>query len=216
MYTIDKDTPLTTELIAKYIQDFKVTRLIDFKIAEDYYHGNQAILNKSITDASKPCNKLVCNYCADIVDNYLGYLVGLPISYVSEGDVSVLNDILTVNDVHNADSRLLENALIYGVSYSLNYINEISEQKFKVLNPKEIIPIYSNDLDSRLLYIIRFYHTDNFDSRKMSVDVYDEDSIRRYKSTNELMTLSLIDDEPHYFDEVPFIEMKMPHEQPIF
>lgn len=58
------------------------------------------------------------------------------------------------------DSEYLRQALIYGVAYEINYIDELGQQRFKVLDPREVIPVYSNDLANELLYVIRYYVAD--------------------------------------------------------
>lgn len=40
------------------------------------------------------------------------------------------------------------------------YIDEEARQRFKVLDSRECIPIYSNDLNNDLLYVIRYYVAD--------------------------------------------------------
>lgn len=51
----------------------------------------------------------------------------------------------------------MKNALIYGQAPQLCYINEKQEKRFKNLNPENVIPVYSADLDEELLYVIYYY-----------------------------------------------------------
>ena len=59
MILIDKDTVLTADLITSYIQTFNTTDRLKYQKYFDYYKGNQAIMLKTVTDTSKPCNKIV-------------------------------------------------------------------------------------------------------------------------------------------------------------
>lgn len=59
------------------------------------------------TDAGKPCNRIVTNYCYNIVQNYLGYLTGIDIAYQSDKDFEEIQNILNYNDVRTEDSEYL-------------------------------------------------------------------------------------------------------------
>ena len=107
-------------------------------------------MSKQPTDIGKPCNKIVVNYCDNIVKNYLGYLTGIPISYENDDFAEVI-DILKYNDVTAEDNELLKDALIFGRAFEINYIDEDAKQRFKVLDPRECIPIYDNTLNSDLV-----------------------------------------------------------------
>ena len=74
MFYLNKNTELTSDLLAKMISRFRLNvepRLNKYK---NYYDGFQAILKKAYADPTKPCNKTVINYCKNIVDSYYGYL----------------------------------------------------------------------------------------------------------------------------------------------
>ena len=128
------------------------------------------------TDAGKPCNRIVTNYCYNIVQNYLGYLTGIDIVYQSDKDFEEVQNILNYNDVRTEDSEYLRQALIYGVAYEINYIDELGQQRFKVLDPREVIPVYSNDLANELLYVIRYYVADTINDvqDKYLIEVYSQ------------------------------------------
>ena len=100
---------------------------------------------------------MVANYCQNITNTYQGYITGIPVSYSSEKDINDIIDILSYNDVHSEDSELLKDALIFGVGYEILWVDEDGQQRFKRLDPREVIPVYSNTLDEELLYVIRYY-----------------------------------------------------------
>lgn len=162
-------------------------------------------MNKIATDVGKPCNRIVTNYCFNIVQNYLGYLTGIDITYSSPNDFDAIQDVLNYNDVRTEDNEYLRNALIFGKSYEINYIDEEARQRFKVLDSRECIPIYSNDLNNDLLYVIRYYVADtvNNDQDEYYIEVYGNDFIRKYKSSNAFATLSLLEEKPNIYNQVP-------------
>lgn len=162
-------------------------------------------MRKVATDVGKPCNRIVTNYCYNIVQNYLGYITGIDVAYSSPNDFDAVQDILNYNDVRTEDSEYLRNALIFGRAFEINYVDEDAIQRFKVLDSRECIPIYSNDLNNDLLYVIRYYVADtvNNDQDEYYIEVYGNKFIRKYKSSNAFATLSLLEEQPNYYNQVP-------------
>lgn len=194
------------------IRLFETKVLPTLKFNRGYYDGTgQAIMRRIQEDATRPNNKIVKNYCATIVDNFNGYLTGNPITYSASDanqNVVALQDVLDSNDVVNADSEFLRTALIYGIAYELCYINEDSETKFKNISPDTAFPIFADDLDGKLLYMVTFSPIANWDDElqptRYRVSIYSESAVDTYEATNDFNTFSLLDSEPHYFDSVPF------------
>lgn len=204
MYQIDKEINLS--YISKVLQNFQLTKRIKLNKYENYYDGIQEITAKTVTDVSKPCNKTVTNYCKNIVDNYTGYLIGKDISYTSNEDIKSIQDILNYNDVSSVDAELLTNALIYGVAYEIQYIDEDGKERFKVLDSKECIPIHDSSLNENLKYVIRYYPINTIEDEKKVeyiVEVYDEFTVSKYKTAGDFASFAFIESIPHYFRQVP-------------
>lgn len=162
-------------------------------------------MNKIATDVGKPCNRIVSNYCFNIVQNYQGYITGIDISYLSQTNIDAIQDILNYNDVRTEDNELLRNALIFGKSFEINYVDEDAKQRFKVLDSRECIPVYSNDLNNDLLYVIRYYVADTINNSQDEyyIEVYGNEFIRKYKSSNAFATLLLLEEKPNVYKQVP-------------
>ena len=169
----------------------------------NYYIGNQKIMRKQASDIGKPCNRVMTNYCYNIVQNYKGYLTGIDIAYTSDQELDMVFDVLNYNDCHTVDSQLLQDALIYGVAYEIAYIDEEGEQRFKTLNPMTCFPIYDNTLNQDLKYAVRLYMDDLIEKDSYIVEVYSDKWVRTYKSTMGFKSFNLIKEEPHYFGMVP-------------
>ena len=58
MFFLNKDTPLTVELLNKMISRFTVSVKPRIQRYENYYNGIQAILQKSYSDETKPCSHI--------------------------------------------------------------------------------------------------------------------------------------------------------------
>lgn len=145
------------------------------------------------------------NYCHSIVETYNGYLTGIDVAYTSNNDIDGIQEVLNYNDVHSVDSELLRNALIAGTAYEIAYIDEEGQERFKVLDSREVIPVYDNTLNQELKYAIRFYKADLVNGDEYYVEVYDSKLIRTYRSSMGFKSFQLVKEEPHYFQQVPIV-----------
>lgn len=195
--------------MGQILQTFQTRELIKLNKYFNYYKGNQAITHKQATDIGKPCNKVMTNYCHSIVETYNGYLTGIDVAYSSAKDIDGIQDVLNFNDVHSVDSELLRTALIAGVGYEIAYIDELGEERFKVLDPREVIPVYDNTLNQELKYVIRFYQADLVSGDEYYVELYDKNRIRTYRSSMGFSSFNLVKEEIHYFQQVPIIVFEL-------
>ena len=210
MYFINNLDELTNAKIQKIIQLWRGNELMQLEKYKDYYDGKQDIQNKYVEDTTKPCNKITVNQCYRVVQSYAGYLSGIPITYTSEEDISDILEILKYNDYHKEDNQLLKDALIYGVAYELNYLDEEAKQRFVYLNPTEVIPIYKNDLERSLIAAIRMYSANDVeDTSKYFLDVYTDTEIQHYQTDFSFSTMKLISVERHYYGMVPVVDFEL-------
>lgn len=209
-FNLDKNEELTAALAGKIIRSFQTKVQPHLQESYGYYDGSgQAIMKRVAGDPTRPNNRIVKNYCSTIVDNFQGYLTGTPITYAAKGNTNIeaLQKTLSANDVVNEDSEFLRSALIYGIAYEMIYINESNDIKFKTISPESCIPVYSDDLDNKLLYMITFSPLANWDETAPTafrVSIYDSSRIYTYKATNDFNTFVLLDEQQHFFGEVPF------------
>lgn len=200
------------------INHFRLNEKPKLEKYKNYYDGIQAILNKSYVDASKPCNHTVINYCKNIADSYCGYLATPGyISYRSDNDIKDIMNILRYNDYQAEDAELLQDALIYGVAAELMYFDNLGQTRFKLISPLSCFGIYDDSLTGDLLYFVRFYKASQWDDTDLFyVDVYSDFTIKHYQTHGLGGNLELIEEEPHYFGQVPANILVMPDEKSIF
>lgn len=185
---------------------------------KDYYDGIQAILRKSYSDASKPCNKTVINYCKNIADSYCGYLAtpGF-INYRSDNDIEEVMDILRYNDYQAEDADFLLDALVYGVAAELMYIDNTGKTRFRLINPTTCFGICDDSLTGDLLYFVRMYKVNDWDdSDTYNVDVYSDYQVKHYKMNGINGQLEFISEEFHYFNQCPANIFTLADEKSIF
>lgn len=218
MFYINRDAELTTELLNKMINRFRVNvepRLAKYK---NYYDGYQAILNKTYSDASKPCNRTVINYCKNIADSYCGYLASPNyISYSSDNDITEVMNILRYNDYQAEDTNYLLDALIYGIACELMYIDSEGQIRFRLINPTQCFGIYDDSLTADLMYFVRMYKANDWDDSDLyNVDVYSDYNIKHYTMEGKNGYLHFVADEPHYFSQCPANIFVLPDEKSIY
>lgn len=218
MFYVNKETELTVELLHKMINRFHINEQPRLSRYKNYYDGLQAILNKTYTDASKPCNRTVINYCKNIVDSYCGYLATPGhISYRSDEDIEEIMEILKYNDYQAQDSDFLLDALIYGVACELMYIDNTGHTRFRLINPMNCFGIYDDSLSGDLMYFVRMYKVNDWDdSDTYNVDVYSDYDIKHYTMAGMNGYLTFVSEEPHYFSQCPANIFTLPDEKNIF
>lgn len=218
MFYVNKDTELSTGLLQKMINRFRLNVEPRLNTYKKYYDGLQAILNKRYADETKPCSRTVLNYCKNIVDNYAGYLATPGyISYQSDNDIQEIMDILRYNDYQEEDSEFLLNALIYGVAAELMYIDADGKTRFRIINPITCFGVYDDSLTGDLMYFVRMYKVNDWDeSDNYNVDVYSDNNIRHYFMAGMNGQLTFTGEEPHYFSQCPANIFTLPDEKSIF
>ena len=202
---LSKDTELTTDLLYKMLNRFNLNVLPKLQKYKNYYDGTQAILCKHYADASKPCNRVVTNYCADIVSSYSGYIASPGyISYSSDNDIEAIMDCLRYNDYQDEDSDFLGDALIYGVAAELMYTDEQGQVRFRLIEPTNCFGVYDDSLSGDLMYFVRWYKANDWDESDLyNVDVYNNFSIKHYQMHGKMGGLEFQSEEPHYFNQCP-------------
>lgn len=209
MHILNKDTPLTNDILKNCILQH-LTDSETYKYFKRYYDGSQDIFSKYTDDDTKPCNRIMTNYCYDIVTNYSGYIIGIPTVYKSDSDFTSIQDVLNYNDKNQQDTELTKQLLIYGHTYELHYIDSDGQCRYKIIPPTNMFTIHDDSLDNNILYAVRLYEIDNcsesHNTKDYYVQVYDDKNITTYKSNERYSDFTLISQEPHYYKQVPVIE----------
>lgn len=218
MFCINKDEELSILLLQKMINKFRVEVEPKLKKYKNYYDGKQAILNKNYTDASKPCSRVVTNYCQDIADAYCGYLASPNyISYNSFNDITSIMEVLNYNDYQSEDSDFLLDALKYGIAYELMYLDNEAQVRFRLINPLTAFAIFDDTLTGDLLYFVRMYKANDWnESDTYNVDVYSDYSIKHYTMAGYNGNLTFVAEEAHHFSQCPANVFSLPDEKAIF
>lgn len=205
MFYISKETELTEGLLHKFLNKFIKDVQPTLKRYKNYYDGKHDILNKSYTDESKACNRIVTNYCKVITDTYNGYICGKPVTYTSNDDIEDVQRAINYNDDNAANINWCKNALIYGVGYELQWIDNFSQVRYSQISPLNSFVIFDDTLNNDILYFIRWYKADCFNDNEIYyLQVYDKNYITTYKLNGLLGSIELTAPPVvHYFKDVP-------------
>ena len=206
------------EKIRQLLNHWQMNDRVKLQRKYDYYNGKQKILNKTYSDPSKPCNRVVTNYCRSIVSNFAGFNLGIPATYQVDDNVQYF---LRYNDYIQKDTELLTQGLVFGTAYELLYIDSDGETRFENISPLYGFDIYSSDLsDDDMSAFVRIYTEDNVDitqSNTYMVVVYTKDKITTYKTVGEFGSLEFVSEVPHSFGQVPVVAFNLnPEREGIF
>jgi len=219
MHILNKDTPLTQDILKNCLSQHLSDTILLNKF-KSYYDGKQDILNKYFEDTTKPCNKIITNYCYDIVTNYAGYIIGIPTTYKSDADITTITNVLNYNDKEQQDTELTKQLLIYGHAYELHYIDSDGQCRYKIIPPTDMFCIHDDTIDHEILYAIRLYSVDNCANSTITKDyyvqVYDSKNITTYKTNEQYSSFELVSEEQHYYKQVPVIEYTTDDDTSIF
>ena len=219
MFYLNKDIELDAALLQKMLNRFHVTVQPKLEKYKKYYDGLQKILTQQYKDKERQNSgsRTVINYCKNIVDSYCGYLATPGFISYTGNDIDVIMDILKYNDYQAEDADFLLNALVYGVSAELMFIDSEGKTRFRLINPASCFGVYDDSLTGDLMYFVRVYKTSDWDDTDAyNVDVYSDSSVKHYTMRGWNGALTFMGEEPHYFSQCPANIFYLPDEKSIF
>lgn len=111
MITLNNVDELDEKTILRIVEKHKSSVLPRLLKLERYYHTDNDINRRQMSDPTKPNNKVANAYASYITDTLVGYFVGEPISYSSndEEKLKELQMILEYNDEADENTELAKN-----------------------------------------------------------------------------------------------------------
>lgn len=184
------------EIIKMEVQEWLASqeRLL-MLIGQRYYEGDTDILGRKrmivgedgkLTEVDNLANnKLVHNFVRKLVDQKIGYLLGLPLTVqtTNEEYQKRLNEIF-----NRAFLRTLKNlgkeAINKGKAWLHVYYDQDGRLSFKKIPSEEIIPLWRDAAHTELDALIRVYEVETFDgpTKKIvtKVEFWSRDGVQRY------------------------------------
>ena len=203
-YYFPQDRILTKEIIRKFIEKDRTENARKIKL-HDYYMGKHSILERAYEDASKPNNKVVNPYANYITTLMTGYFIGEPVQYTASDEATLekFREVMEYNDEPSVNKEIAKWQSICGEGYEILYIDADGNIRFKALPAIGMIPIYNDDLEETLLYVIRYWSTFDIerDQEVNYVEVYSAVDIAKYR--DNVNGYELLDQKYHVFGQVP-------------
>ena len=204
-YYFPQDKILTTDIINKFIELDRGENARKIKMYE-YYKGQHNILRRTYDDPSKPNNRVVNPYANYITTLMTGYFIGEPVQYTSTDEKMLEQyvEILDYNDEPSVNKEIAKWQSICGEGYEITYIDADGNIRFKALPAIGIIPIYNDNLEEKLLYVIRYWQTYDIERDQMIdyIEVYSPIEITKYM-VDIGGHLTVLDQHYHVFGQVP-------------
>lgn len=189
--------------ILKLIRKFERRERRRMEEQYEYYIGKQNILKKAAKAPGKPDNRLVTNYAKNIVNNTVGYYLGKPVVYDTD-DAALMDQIDAVtkyNDDAFHNTQLGKDVSVFGRAAEILYLDSDDRIRYTKINPMNLCVGYSDDVEKRIEYAIRWYDvTDENDRETRHIEYYTEKDVSYYTYRGSLVFDRT---EPHYWGDVP-------------
>ena len=195
---------LTIKEIEKKINNFEICDRKRLNRLYEYYIGRHNILNTN-KPRGKPNNRLVINYAKNIVNNTTGYYLGVPVTYTSQDSKlsNTINSILELNDDSFHNVRIGKDLSVFGKAAEIVFIDEALNIRYKKINPMNLIPVYTDDIEKKLVCAIRWYDVFDDDRRHTRyIEQYTSNEIIYYVQQNG-GNIIFSDRKTHFFGDVP-------------
>jgi len=202
------DEDISVELIETFLGLHKSVVADRNTVLDNYYAGEQSILNRVIEDTEKPNNKPVTNFCSYITDTLTGFFVGKPPTYTSidKEYLGILTEIFNNNNEQEENHDLAEKGSIKGQGFELLYVNEDGEIFFNCLDTDTVIMVYDTTIKNDPVMAMRYYTIHNYITLVdiIKIDLYTKTHIHHYTQAEGNTVLDNI--EEHFFGIVPIVE----------
>lgn len=205
IYTLPVGTELTGELISLFIEQHSQS-ISRYDFLASYVDGDEPLMSR------KAPNKLLAinDFAGYIVGLNSAYLVGTPVQYqATEGiDIDPVLDIYKDQTISDLDSELAEDCSEYGKAYELVYSDEESNPVSVKLNVRNTFIIHDDTFLHKPMYAVTLSpiidDKGNVVDGGYNITVFSNNKISKLllKGTN----LTILEEEPHFFGEVPVIE----------
>lgn len=187
--------------LANIVYDHYNNKVGDYVHYYDLYKGKHEILNKTVSDANKPNNRIVNDFHGQIIDTTVGYFLGNPI-VVNVADEKVneeLDSIFTENDKDDLFMEVGKEMCIKGLSSVMVYQNEQGETKLSRVPAEDVVFVYDGRNATELKFAIRMYKQYMAEIRGSIIkcEVYSKNGVTYYsqvvKGINNTSQIQAID-----------------------
>jgi len=176
----------------------------------DIYENKSTILKRTRADGL-PNNKIAHPYARYITTIATGYLIGNPVTYMTENDHETMKQIQEIFRRYSEAAenvQLARDQSIYGKGVEYAYVDESAMPKSTTLSPLNAFVVYSNTYDMEPLFGVYYLPRmkANGDPDGWRIWVMSTTAIAMYESQRLDDLPAPMTVEPHYFGGVPLVE----------
>ena len=200
--TCDPAKEIDSALLAYYISKHK-TEISRYEMLWNMYRGRHSIVDAEEKDSYKPDNRIVANFARYVVETFNGYFMGKPVT-VSHEDPELskqVNRLMKLNDQDDNNAELSKLVRIYGRAYEFLYQNENTETCITYNSPLDMFMVYDDTIAQRPFFAVRYYLNED---NRLQGEIYTSDKV--YDFIQGEKGYQIINDQPHYYQDVPVIE----------
>lgn len=136
-YKISRDTVMTPQLLAKYINLHKKDVSKRNRVLQDAYENKYKIFGAPKKEDYKPDVRISANFAKYLTDTFVGFFCGVPIK-INSDDSNIdeyLGRLSLYNDEDNHNLELAKGADIHGDYHELLYVDEDAEICYTEVSP---------------------------------------------------------------------------------
>lgn len=204
-YKISRDTVMTPQLLAKYINLHKKDVSKRNRVLQDAYENKYKIFEAPRKADYKPDVRISANFAKYLTDTFVGFFCGVPIK-INSDDSNIdeyLGRLSLYNDEDNHNLELAKGADIHGDYHELLYVDEDAEICYTEVSPLQSFFLVDDSILERPLFFIRYYK----DSNKIERGSWSDAKEVQYFTKSP--SIKWDDDPvPHGFDGVPAVEYR--------
>lgn len=197
--------PREKEITGEVVDDFITLHKLEiprYKRLKELYESRGPILEQEPKEMNKPDSRLIVNSAKQLVDNYNGYFIGIPVKKTHEIETvdKFIGDYEKRNNMSDVESELSKLASIYGHSFEYQYQNELSETETTFIDPFNVFVVYDDTIQRKPLFAVRYVIAEDGYEGQLFTE-YEESVI--YNVGKETIITDTI---PHYYGGLPIIE----------
>jgi SPP1 family phage portal protein len=203
---------MTISEINDYIDLYKNSEeLRKLNMYDEYYEGKNYSIEQRFKDRHRrgimPNNIVPTAYYSTVVDTMAGYMFS-DVNYITTSET--FKNVMVQNDSSVKDMVTGIKAIAYNKAIELVYTRENKQGEIEIrytfIDPREIILIYTADIEKEIFAAIRVYNK-NDENNSYNVDVIYSDEIQFYLRTADKLTVR-DNPKPLFFSECPIIRYR--------
>jgi len=209
-FTLIQDVDITAEIVSEAVKLHRDKLVKTYNENENMYMSHHSILDEQAKERWKPDNRLVINYAKYIVDTFVGYQIGIPVTVTSDDEKvkEFVNDFRSRNDMEDTEFELAKQADVFGHAFLYVYQDEEAQTCVTYEVPTHMLIVYDNSIQERPVFAVRyaFLETENGTESLAYGEVITKDEVIAI-TVSQAGTVTFGERTTHIYNDLPVIEL---------